>query len=230
MSEAKSLLPKTKGTATTTTTTGRRASSKAQADRRLPPGAASQSGGSRPRQNAPAAGLQFINTMQPGKFINAQSLSQIRSHVARDAHARRRQLKPRAANSRDVVSNGGLVSPRLSEDSASSPEALSEGKSKDDEDDVSIDIIVKPNSLALGRKIAPKLRARQKNSYFSEPQQLIGDGRSDACKGNFAWCLSDDEQFLFDYCKLSCTFLSQKANIVPLSWMMRVLGHHTITS
>jgi hypothetical protein len=153
------------------------------------------------RSNTPPVKLQFINTVHPSESTTAKRISQIRSHVAKDSHARRRQRKAAKA----------CTSCTTYSVSSSSPESiLAAAEDADWTEDSHLAWIsslhptntARSTNTALGyrglRKIAPKVRAVVSSPG---PRQMIGDAKRDAWTGAFAWNLTDDEYSHFNYCE-----------------------------
>ncbi|OTA05640.1 hypothetical protein A9Z42_0063320 [Trichoderma parareesei] len=149
--------------------------------------------------------LQFINTAHPRDSTSAKRISQIRSHVAKDSHARRRQR--RAAN------GSNRTAPAESPARSESPDSTSAGTSSIN---ATSQLPTCSSSPAAGscvttssstsaededrpgfRKIAPKTRAGVRNADLPHPRKLIGDTKTDGW--SFAWDLSTDECKTFDF-------------------------------
>ncbi|ETS06197.1 hypothetical protein M419DRAFT_4488 [Trichoderma reesei RUT C-30] len=149
--------------------------------------------------------LQFINTAHPRDSTSAKRISQIRSHVAKDSHARRRQR--RAAN------GSNRTAPTESPARSESPDSTSAGTSSIN---ATSRLLTSSSSPAAGscattssttsaededcpgfRKIAPKTRAVVRTADLPHPRKLIGDTKTDGW--SFAWELSPDECKTFDF-------------------------------
>ncbi|KAL7949053.1 hypothetical protein V8C42DRAFT_313109 [Trichoderma barbatum] len=158
---------------------------------------------------SPVIKLQFINTAHPSESTSAKRISQIRSHVAKDSHARRRQRKAGKAaragkacacpSSSTATAAAAAVSPARTE----SPDSTSSNA-------VALPVRARlPSSSCLDenegpcfrgfRRIAPKSGALVRSADVVCPRQLIGDTRRDGWNGSFAWELTDDEYKTFNY-------------------------------
>ncbi|KAL7974843.1 hypothetical protein HDV63DRAFT_128209 [Trichoderma sp. SZMC 28014] len=144
---------------------------------------------------APVINLEFINTAHPRESTTAQRISQIRSHVAKNSHARRRQRNAARAGS-----------------ASSSPPYLlaAEEAEKSYSTSASLDDLQHPptawhssTNAGLGRKgfrrIAPKEGAVVRRVASPGPRQMIGDTMKDAWNGQFAWELSVEDYGIFNY-------------------------------
>ncbi|KAL6910913.1 hypothetical protein GGI43DRAFT_28761 [Trichoderma evansii] len=170
------------------------------------------------KPRTPVVKLQFINTAHPGESTSAKCISQIRSHVAKDSHARRRQRKATQARSGTatavITSNGRRNNSIASYSSASSsPSSLAADDAA--RTDQSYSTSASPDGLqhpqawesstntGLGqkgfRRIAPKGGAMVRRTPLPEPRQMIGDTMKDAWNGQFAWELSLDDYGIFNY-------------------------------
>lgn len=175
--------------------------------------------------------LQFINTAYPGESTSAKRISQIRSHVAKDSHARRRQRKAAQARSGTTPAvtttcttsssrgNSNSISP-YSSASSSPPYLLAAGNAAQPDESyystsASLDGLQHPHqawhsstNTGLGRKgfrqIAPKEGAVVRRVASPGPRQMIGDTMKDAWNGQFAWELSLEDYGIFNYCKSTC--------------------------
>jgi hypothetical protein len=180
---------------------------------------------------APVVKLQFINTAHPGESTTAKRISQIRSHVAKDSHARRRQQRKAAqawSSTTTSSSNNGMTMTNnntipYSSASSSSPYLLAvEDAAQTDE---SYSTSESPEgwqhphqawhsstTTGLGRKgfrrIAPKEGAMVRRVASPGPRQMIGDTMKDAWNGQFAWELSLEDYSTFNYCESTCHCLS----------------------
>lgn len=169
----------------------------------------------------PVVNLQFINTAYPGESTTAKRISQIRSHVAKDSHARRRQRKAAQARSSTTSSSSKGKKNIIPYSSASS--SLPYVLAADDaaQTDESYSTSASPDGLqhphqawhsstntGLGhkgfRRIAPKEGAMVRKVASPGPRQMIGDTMKDAWNGQFAWELSVEDYDIFNYCKSIC--------------------------
>ncbi|PTB62901.1 hypothetical protein BBK36DRAFT_1094161, partial [Trichoderma citrinoviride] len=152
----------------------------------------------------PAIKLQFINTAHPRESTSAKRISQIRSHVAKDSHARRRQRKAgNTGNSSNnacaccaassAASHAPAAAPAESSASSESPDSTSAGStSSTAAEDEGL------SSCCPGfRRIAPKTRVLERSAALPHPRKLIGDTKTDGW--SFAWELSSDECKTFDF-------------------------------
>ncbi|KAK4072482.1 hypothetical protein Trihar35433_4546 [Trichoderma harzianum] len=156
--------------------------------------------------------LQFINTAHPSESTSAKRISQIRSHVAKDSHARRRQRKA------SCKTGGKACCPSSASATATSAVAAdSPARSESPDDSTSTKKAValpvrarlpqssfldeKEGALSRGfRRIAPKTGAAlDRNAEVPCPRQMIGDARRDVWNGAFAWDLTDDEYATFNF-------------------------------
>ncbi|KAL7931185.1 hypothetical protein V8C35DRAFT_310615 [Trichoderma chlorosporum] len=155
------------------------------------------------KPNASVITLQFINTAHPSECTSAKRISQIRSHVAKDSHARRRQRKAcKAAKACSSSSASTIVTAEYtarteSPDSTSTSAAalpvrarLLQSSFLDDKEGL---------SFRGFRRIAPKAGVLDPNVDVPCPRQLIGDTRRDGWNGSFAWELTDDEYTTFNF-------------------------------
>ncbi|KAL7962492.1 hypothetical protein V8C34DRAFT_185161 [Trichoderma compactum] len=150
--------------------------------------------------------LQIINTAHPSESTSAKRISQIRSHVAKDSHARRRQRKAGKAccsSSASAASAVAADSPARTESPDPDPDP--------DPDSTSTNAVALPvrarlpqssfldekeGVLARGfRRIAPKTGALGRNAEVPCPGQVVGGGWD----GAFAWELTDDEYATFNF-------------------------------
>ncbi|KAM0260704.1 hypothetical protein ACHAQJ_002620 [Trichoderma viride] len=145
----------------------------------------------------PVVKLQFINTAHPSESNTAKRISQIRSHVAKDSHARRRQRKAaKLCTSCTTYSSPSSASPEAilaaAEDAAWTEDSHQAWLSS-----------IRPENTGLDhrgfRRIAPKTRVVVRRANSPGPRQMIGDTKRDAWVGQFAWNLSDDEYGIFNY-------------------------------
>ncbi|KAK5993303.1 hypothetical protein PT974_06732 [Cladobotryum mycophilum] len=174
----------------------------------------------RPIAAAAAVPIQFINAAHPDESNSAQSLSQIRSHAARQVHAQRRLRK--AAAHKGVGGGGGSGSGNGASSSivgstkhvpvalaaaaaATVTAAVTTSFSADRDAEQEYDHW---EDQGL-RRIAP--RTRETVQYIlarvQKPRQMIGDTRRDACQGAFAWTLSSEEyhnEWVIDYGYKGC--------------------------
>ncbi|KAK0758561.1 hypothetical protein N5P37_008960 [Trichoderma harzianum] len=157
--------------------------------------------------------LQFINTAHPSESTSAKRISQIRSHVAKDSHARRRQRKASCKTGKACCSSSASASATATSGVAAESPARSE--SPDDSTSTkkavalpvrarlpqSSFLDVKEGALSRGfRRIAPKTGAAlDRNAEVPCPRQMIGDARRDVWNGAFAWDLTDDEYATFNF-------------------------------
>lgn len=165
--------------------------------------------------------LQFINTAHPSESTSAKRISQIRSHVAKDSHARRRQRKASCKTGKACCSSSASAS------ATSAVAADSPARSESPDDSTSTKKAValpvrarlpqssfldeKEGALFRGfRRIAPKTGALDRNAEVPCPRQMIGDARRDVWNGAFAWDLTDDEYATFNFCK--CKHQSPNTN------------------
>jgi hypothetical protein len=180
--------------------------------------------------------LQFINTAYPGESTTAKRISQIRSHVAKDSHARRRQRKAAQVGSSTATSSSkGNNNIRSYSSASSSPPYL---LAADDaaQTDESYSTSASPDGLqhphpawhsstntGLGhkgfRRIAPKEGAMVPRVASPGPRQMIGDTMKDAWNGQFAWELSVEDYGIFNYCESIC--------VAPIFVKVRVPGTGT---
>lgn len=165
----------------------------------------------------PVVHLEFINTAYPGESTTAKRISQIRSHVAKNSHARRRQRKAAQAGSSTATTSSSKGKNNIIPNSSasSSPPYL-----LDADDAVQIDELystsASPDGLqhprqawhsstntGLGhqgfRRIAPKEGAMVRRVASPGPRQMIGDTMKDAWNGQFAWELSVEDYGIFNY-------------------------------
>ncbi|EHK27329.1 uncharacterized protein TRIVIDRAFT_215113 [Trichoderma virens Gv29-8] len=155
------------------------------------------------RPNSSVIKLQFINTAHPSESTSAKRISQIRSHVAKDSHARRRQRKAckaaKACCSSSATAAVAAESPVRTESPDSTPENA-----------VALPVRARhPLSAFLDeseglrfrgfRRIAPKTGALDQSVEVPTPRQMIGDVRRDGWNGSFAWELTDDEYTTFNF-------------------------------
>ncbi|KAL7817878.1 hypothetical protein V8C26DRAFT_65098 [Trichoderma gracile] len=185
-------------------------------------GSSSSSASNRP----PVMKLQFINTAHPRDSTSAKRISQIRSHVARDSHARRRQRKAANGNNSSInacacscptepsaASHAPAAAPAESSARSESPDSTSAGTSSGG---APSRLPTSSSSSAAGtcattnstisaedegcpgfRRIAPKTRAVVRIADLPHPRKLIGDTKTDGWA--FAWELSTDECKTFDF-------------------------------
>lgn len=183
----------------------------------------------------PVMKLQFINTAHPRESTSAKRISQIRSHVARDSHARRRQRK--AANGNNSSNACACACPAASSAASHAPAAASaeppaRSESPDSTSAGTSSVGARsrlPTSSSspaaitctsgsttsaedeglLGRpgfrRIAPKTRPVERSAELPHPTKLIGDTKTDGW--SFAWELSPDECKAFDFCKSALLLL-----------------------
>lgn len=158
--------------------------------------------------------LQFINTAHPSESTSAKRISQIRSHVAKDSHARRRQRKAgKACCSSSASASASTTAATTSAVAADSP-ARTESPDSDSTSTNAVALPVRarlPQSSFLDekegvlvrgfRRIAPKTGALDQNAEMPCPRNLIGDTRKDVWNGAFAWELTDDEYATFNFCE-----------------------------
>ncbi|KAL6795770.1 hypothetical protein GGI42DRAFT_345385 [Trichoderma sp. SZMC 28013] len=156
--------------------------------------------------------LQFINTAHPSESTSAKRISQIRSHVAKDSHARRRQRKAgKACCSSSASASASTTAATTSAVAADSP-ARTESPDSDSTSTNAVALPVRarlPQSSFLDekegvlvrgfRRIAPKTGALDQNAEMPCPRNLIGDTRKDVWNGAFAWELTDDEYATFNF-------------------------------
>ncbi|KAL7925382.1 hypothetical protein ACQKWADRAFT_283849 [Trichoderma austrokoningii] len=158
----------------------------------------------------PMVKLQFINTAHPGESTTAKRISQIRSHVAKDSHARRRQRKAAAAaayagpssvsaaNSSYKEDIADIAATAASTDSSNCPLLLASA-----DESYSTSATWPSANTALGRtgfrRIAPKDGAMVRSAASPGPRQMIGDSMRDAWNGQFAWELSFEDYNMFNY-------------------------------
>ncbi|KAL7913730.1 hypothetical protein GGI35DRAFT_438400 [Trichoderma velutinum] len=147
--------------------------------------------------------LQFINTAHPSESTSAKRISQIRSHVAKESHARRRQRKACKAGKACCSSSATAVVAAESPARTESPDSTSSNA-------VALPVRARlPQSSFLDenegvlfrgfRRIAPKTGALDRNADVPGPRQMIGDARRDGWNGSFAWELTDDEYTTFNF-------------------------------
>lgn len=171
--------------------------------------------------------LQFINTAHPSESTSAKRISQIRSHVAKDSHARRRQRKASCKTGGKACCPSSASATATSAVAADSP-ARSESPDYSTSTKKAVALPVrarlpqssfldeKEGALSRGfRRIAPKTGALDRNAEVPCPRQMIGDARRDVWNGAFAWDLTDDEYATFNFCK--CKHQSPNTNhLTPL--------------
>ncbi|KAL6891087.1 hypothetical protein HDV57DRAFT_281730 [Trichoderma longibrachiatum] len=169
----------------------------------------------------PVMKLQFINTAHPRDSTSAKRISQIRSHVARDSHARRRQRK--AANGSNAcacacptassaASHAPAAPPAEPPARPESPDSTSAGTSSvgarsrlptSSSPPASVTCAAGGTTAAEDedsqgfRRIAPKTKAVARSADLPHPRKLIGDTKTDGW--SFAWELSTDECKTFDF-------------------------------
>lgn len=167
----------------------------------------------------PVMQLQFINTAHPRDSTSAKRISQIRSHVARDSHARRRQRK--AANGSNACAcacpTASSAPPAEPPARPESPDSTSAGTSSvgarsrlptSSSPPASVTCAAGGTTAAEDedsqgfRRIAPKTKAVARSADLPHPRKLIGDTKTDGW--SFAWELSTDECKTFDFCKSRC--------------------------
>lgn len=157
--------------------------------------------------------LQFINTAHPSESTSAKRISQIRSHVAKDSHARRRQRKASCKTGKACCPSSASATAT----SAVAAESPARSESPDDSTSTKKAVALpvrarlpqssfldeKEGALFRGfRRIAPKTGAAlDRNAEVPCPRQMIGDARRDVWNGAFAWDLTDDEYATFNFCK-----------------------------
>lgn len=185
------------------------------------------------KPRTPAVKLQFINTAHPGESTTAKRISQIRSHVAKDSHARRRQRKAAQARSGTATAITGTTSSNWRDDGITSYSSASPSPPYLDADDAvrtdeSYSTSASPDGLRPHqtwlssthtgsghkgfRRIAPKGDAMVRRVASPGPRQMIGNTMKDAWNGQFAWELSLDDYATFNYCESIClTHLSKDA-------------------
>ncbi|PTB41995.1 uncharacterized protein TrAFT101_008904 [Trichoderma asperellum] len=171
------------------------------------------------KPTTPAFKLQFINTAHPGESTTAKRISQIRSHVAKDSHARRRQRKAaqirpgtfiavtpsssRRNNSITSYSSASSSLPYLAADDAARTDEPSSTSASPDGLQRPHQAWLSSTNTALGqkgfRRIAPKRGAMVRKAASPGPRQMIGDTMKDAWNGQFAWDLSLDDYGTFNY-------------------------------
>ncbi|KAK4062055.1 transcriptional regulator family: Fungal Specific TF [Trichoderma aggressivum f. europaeum] len=156
--------------------------------------------------------LQFINTAHPSESTSAKRISQIRSHVAKDSHARRRQRKAGKAccsSSASASATATATATAASAVAADSP-ARTESPGSDSTSTNAVALPVRARLDVGGkegmlvssrgfRRIAPKTGALDRNAEVPCPRKLIGDARRDGWNGAFAWELTDDEYATFNF-------------------------------
>ncbi|PON30170.1 hypothetical protein TGAM01_v200610 [Trichoderma gamsii] len=165
----------------------------------------------------PVVNLQFINTAYPGDSTTAKRISQIRSHVAKDSHARRRQRKAAQAGASTATTSSSKGNNNIilySSASSSPPYVLAADDAA--QTDESYSTSASPDGLqhphqawhsstntGLGhkgfRRIAPKEGAMVPRVASPGPRQMIGDTMKDAWNGQFAWELSVEDYGIFNY-------------------------------
>lgn len=176
------------------------------------PSSSSASSSSATKPNAPVIKLQFINTVHPSESTTAKRISQIRSHVAKDSHARRRQRKAsKACSSSSLVLSPAAASAAARAEQAArldTPDSTSSGgpvialRQSQAARASSSGTAGKEGGNVRGfRRIAPKNGAVVPWPDAAGPRQLIGDAKRDGWNGCFAWDLSDDEYSIFNFCK-----------------------------
>lgn len=173
--------------------------------------------------------LQFINTAHPSESTSAKRISQIRSHVAKDSHARRRQRKASCKTGKACCSSSASASATATSAVAADSPARSESPDDSTSTKKAVALPVrarlpqssfldeKEGALSRGfRRIAPKTGAAlDRNAEVPCPRQMIGDARRDVWNGAFAWDLTDDEYATFNFCK--CKHQSPNTNhLTPL--------------
>ncbi|KKP04028.1 hypothetical protein THAR02_03879 [Trichoderma harzianum] len=156
--------------------------------------------------------LQFINTAHPSESTSAKRISQIRSHVAKDSHARRRQRKASCKTGKACCSSSASASATATSAVAADSPARSESPDDSTSTKKAVALPVrarlpqssfldgKEGALSRGfRRIAPKTGALNRNAEVPCPRQMIGDARRDVWNGAFAWDLTDDEYATFNF-------------------------------
>ncbi|KAL6819492.1 hypothetical protein J3E69DRAFT_342738 [Trichoderma sp. SZMC 28015] len=157
--------------------------------------------------------LQFINTAHPSESTSAKRISQIRSHVAKDSHARRRQRKASCKTGKACCSSSATASAIATSAVAADSPARSESPDDSTSTKKAVALPVRarlPQSSFLDekegalfrgfRRIAPKTGAAlDRNAEVPCPRQMIGDARRDVWNGAFAWDLTDDEYATFNF-------------------------------
>ncbi|KAL5094201.1 hypothetical protein Trisim1_008307 [Trichoderma cf. simile WF8] len=157
--------------------------------------------------------LQFINTAHPSESTSAKRISQIRSHVAKDSHARRRQRKASCKTGKACCSSSASASATATSAVAADSPARSESPDDSTSTKKAVALPVrarlpqssflneKEGALSRGfRRIAPKTGAAlNRNAEVPCPRQMIGDARRDVWNGAFAWDLTDDEYATFNF-------------------------------
>ncbi|KAM6487167.1 hypothetical protein HDV62DRAFT_385822 [Trichoderma sp. SZMC 28011] len=153
--------------------------------------------------------LQFINTAHPSESTSAKRISQIRSHVAKDSHARRRQRKASCKTGKACCSSSATATSAVAADSPARSESPDDSTST--KKAVALPVRArlpqssfldgKEGALSRGfRRIAPKTGAAlDRNAEVPCPRQMIGDARRDVWNGAFAWDLTDDEYATFNF-------------------------------
>lgn len=147
---------------------------------------------------------QFINTAHPDDTTSSDSIKMIRSHAAKQSQNSRRHTK-----------NGSLPT------SQTSITHDSQNSGAEDED-VTPDLKVVNGARYV--KLVPKrqrLKAPdrpelEQHGHLTSPVQLIGGARKDGYM-RFARPLSEDEQYLFDFCEFvlcTCIACCLSANII----------------
>ncbi|RFU78803.1 hypothetical protein TARUN_3370 [Trichoderma arundinaceum] len=155
------------------------------------------------RPNTSVIKLQFINTAHPSESTTAKRISQIRSHVAKDSHARRRQRKATKACNCSASSSSAEVAAEQTDRSEVSDSTSTSSTLLLSHASRSSSCIAGAGKEGLGsrgfRRIAPKNGGAARRANSPGPRQLIGDARKDGWNGSFAWNLSDDEYSIFNF-------------------------------
>lgn len=145
------------------------------------------------------AGVQFIITTQPSDATTSENLSLIRSHVAKDIHARARQRRlnkllvaPQQPQAR------GLLRRVWEDDEWEAEEQASAAAGS---------YVPFQRAQRLGRRLAvrPKDASAEADRCRCSPQTILDVGRRDPYQQNAVWPLNEVEVFLLDYCELICT-------------------------
>lgn len=157
-------------------------------------------GHSSKRERTQTGMVQFINTI-PGEVLGSTgNIRLIRSHAARQSRALQWEAKQRQRWTTTTAPNEDTTSGVVDEE-------------EEAEDEISPTVIDEQLSqLAIGvqpryRRLAPKPQtttSRRTTSRSPSPIQLVGGARKDAYH-TFARSMSEDEYYLFDFCKFNHT-------------------------
>ncbi|KAI8711519.1 hypothetical protein NCS52_01415700 [Fusarium sp. LHS14.1] len=146
------------------------------------------------RQERPHTDMvQFINTI-PGHGLDSTSnITLIRSHAAKHSRALQRETKQRQRSTAKI----GLEEDTVSDEIQNEREVEEHNHKQTSQFAISL--------RSRHRRLAPKpqtIGLRRSRSRSPSPIQLVGGARTDAYQ-TFARSMSEDEQYLFDFCKFS---------------------------